>query len=197
MTEDPDSRRPPSLELDGSSEPEARPPRLAARAARLGPPHVPLWGRWVVSLSVAAVAIVALVLFVNAHGNDKPIADNTRQTAENNREAAALVAEDQTPRVSALKPGTPDARAIESAVAAFMRRMINGGTFEGPLTRTRCRATGSEGHSRQAFACDAVAASVRYPFLGIVDARAKRVTYCRDDPAGPNGTVPVSPRCRA
>jgi hypothetical protein len=160
-------------------------------------PQLPLWGRWVLSLSVGVVLIVALVLFVNANNADRPIADNAQVTAESNREAAALVAEDQAPHVSRLKPGTAPARAITTAVAAFMRRMIGRGTIVGPLTRTRCSAAGGSGHTRRAFRCDALAASVTYPFIGVVDQRTRRVTYCKNDPAGPNGTVPVSPRCRA
>ncbi len=189
VSEDPHSSHPPSLELDGSADPSEE-PKLERR-------QLPLWARWVVSLSVAVVLLIALILFVNSHDTDRPVADNAQVTAESNREAAALVAEEQAPRVSALRPGAAPARAIEAVVAAFMRRMIDAGTFEGPLTRTRCHAAGPPRQSRQAFACDAIAASVTYPFLGVVDGRAKQVTYCRHDPPSPTGTVPVSRRCRA
>jgi hypothetical protein len=165
------------------------PPRL---------PQLPLWGRWVLSLTVGVALMVALVAFVNANDADRATADNAQMTAESNREAALLVAEDQRPRVSPLTSGTSSARAITTAVAADMRRLIGKGTIGGPLTRTRCRAAGSSGRTRQAFRCAAVAASVRYPFLGVVDQRTRRVTYCKSDPPPvPSETVPVSPRCRA
>ena len=78
-----------------------------------------------------------------------------------------------------------------------MRRTIGQGKIGGPLTRTSCRPAGGSGRTRLAFRCDAVAASVTYPFLGVVDQRARQVIYCKSDPTGPAGPVPVSPRCRA
>ena len=37
-----------------------------------------------------------------------------------------------------------------------------------------------------------------YPFLGVVDPAARRITYCkRDPPPAPSDNVPVSSRCRA
>jgi hypothetical protein len=195
--EDPHSRPPPSLELDGSSEPPAPPPRRPSPAVRRPLPQLPLWGRWVLSLCVGVALIVALILFVNAHNVDRPTADNTKVTAESNREARALIAEDQAPRVSPLKPRTAPALAITTVVTAYMRRMIGAGTIPGPLTRTHCSAAGASGRARRGFRCAAVAASVRYPFLGVVDQATRQVTYCKHDPLGPAGPVPVSPRCRA
>ena len=149
------------------------------------------------SLSVAVVLIVALVLFVNAHNVDRPTADNTKVTAESNREARALIAEDQAPHVSPLQPATAPAHAMTRVITAYMQRTIGAGTIGGPLTGTHCTAAGaSDGRARRGFRCDAFAASVRYPFLGVVDQRARQVTYCRSDPLGPAGPVPASPRCR-
>jgi hypothetical protein len=39
-------------------------------------------------------------------------------------------------------------------------------------------------------------AAVSYPFLGVVDLRAKQITYCkRDPPPVPSENIPVSSRC--
>ncbi len=149
------------------------------------------------SLSVAVALMIALIAFVNANQADRATADNAQMTAESNREAALLVAQDQRPHVSPLKPGTAPARAIGAAVAADMRRLIGGGTISGPLTRTRCSAAGPSGPRRQPFRCDAVAASVTYPFVGVVDRGAKTITYCKSDPPPvPSEAIPVTPRCR-
>jgi hypothetical protein len=177
-------------------EPAGRQPGRPPRAARLQPPRLPLWGRWVLSLSVGVVLIIALVAFVNANDADRPTADNTQVTAESNREARALVAEDQAPHVSPLPAGTAPARAMTMVITAYMRRMIGRGTIGGPLTSARCSAARASGRTRRGFRCAAVAASVKYPFIGVVDQRTRRVTYCKNDPLGPAGPVPVSPRCR-
>jgi hypothetical protein len=177
-------------------EPAGRQPGRPPRAARLQPPRLPLWGRWVLSLSVGVVLIIALVAFVTANDADRPTADNTQVTAESNREARALIAEDQAPHVSPLPAGSAPARAMTMVITAYMRRMIGRGTIGGPLTSARCSAARASGRTRRGFRCAAVAASVKYPFIGVVDQRTRRVTYCKNDPLGPAGPVPVSPRCR-
>jgi hypothetical protein len=100
--------------------------------------------------------------------------------------------------VAAVAPGGGSRTAITTAVRAEMSRLIDRATIQGPLGRVACTPIGAGAAGRQAFRCTAVAAGVNYPFLGVVDRRARRVTYCkRDEPPVPQLNIPVSRRCRA
>ena len=55
--------------------------------------------------------------------------------------------------------------------------------------------SGAEGFGDKGFGA-VVAGGVTYPFLGVADPRARRVTYCkRDQPPVPSDNIPVSRRC--
>ena len=98
----------------------------------------------------------------------------------------------------ALASGVHAGAALTAAIHDYMTRRINAGALEGPLQRVHCHAAGALKGPRRAFSCDVRAGSVGYPFLGVVDVRARRVTYCkRDPPPAPSDNVPVSPRCQA
>jgi hypothetical protein len=158
----------------------------------------PLWLRWVLSLGVSAGLLVALVLFVDHHNSNSLAPESPAAALRANREAAIVVSQDQAPHVLAVGPGTAPVAALERAVRASVTTGIDRGVLDGPLQRTVCTPTGSRGATRRAFRCTVTANDVNYQFVGVVDVRARRLTYCkRDPPPVPSETILVSHRCLA
>jgi hypothetical protein len=158
----------------------------------------PLWLQWVLSIVVAAAVIFGLVRFVQSTTDNQITTESPAGEVRANREAEALVAEDQAPHTVRLPGHTPDIAAITRAIRADMTALINDGTLTGPLQRSACAPTGSPGKAGQRFSCTAAAAGVSYPFVGVVDASAGTIVFCkRDPPPVPSQNVPLSPRCTA
>lgn len=157
-----------------------------------------MWAKWVLSLSVAALLLLGLVLFVDHNSNYGAEAPQSPQAVVRaNREADVVVAQDEAPHVVRLRPGTAPRAAMLRSVRGAMTRLINGGIIDGTLQRTSCARAGGTA-ARPAFSCTAVAGSVNYRFLGAVDLGTRTLTYCkRDEPPVPSQNVPVSPRCTA
>jgi hypothetical protein len=155
-----------------------------------------MWAQWVLALGAALAAVVAVIVFVeNASPTAQQPIVSRAAIAEDNREAAILVRQDQRPHVVRVARGTGARVAITRAVAAYMSAEIARGILVGPLTRTGCRPRRGASPSEAAYACVAVAAHVSYPFLGV--AGRGRVTYCkRDPPPVPSMDIPVSRACR-
>ncbi len=163
------------------------------------PAHLrpPLWARWALSLGAGLVLLLALILFVEHNNTNSEATQSPAAVARANREAEVVVAQDQAPHVAVVAPGSGAHAAIVKAVRADMTSLVNRGIIDGPLGRISCRGTGAPA-GRPAFACTAVAGGINYPFLGVVDIQARRVTFCkRDEPPVPALNVPVSRRCRA
>lgn len=164
------------------------------RLAHLRPP---LWARWAISIGTGLIVLLALVLFVEHNSNNSEATQSPGAVARADREAEVVVAQDQAPHVATLTPGAGARPAMVKAVRADMTGLIDNATIEGPLTRVACSGAGAHA-GRLAFHCTAVAAGVNYPFLGVVDPGAHRLTYCkRDAPPVPTLSIPVSRRCRA
>jgi hypothetical protein len=149
------------------------------------------------SLGIAAGLLVALVLFVSHHNTNSPPITNLAAEVRANQEAEILVSQDQAPHVARLSSGVAPA-AIDHAVRTFMARQIARGAISGPLQHEACVQVGTRAAVRRAFSCVVQAGGVGYQFRGVVDARARRITYCkRDPPAIPSQIVPLSRRCLA
>ncbi|MGB9185652.1 MAG: hypothetical protein WCB67_16475 [Solirubrobacteraceae bacterium] len=175
-------------------EPPREPPRRAPGAylAR------PLWQRFALSLFVAAVLVVAMVLYVNGHNTNSPTSTNPAAAVQANRDAEILIAQDQAPRSAILARGESPAAGLERSVHARMAAQVKAGSIDGELHPARCHAVGSPTGSRRAFSCSIVAGGVTYPYLGVVDTARRRITYCkRDQPPVASANIPVSARCRA
>jgi hypothetical protein len=158
----------------------------------------PLWLRSVLSLGVAAVLVTALIVFVDNNSSNGPANIKPAAAAEENREAEILVTQDQAPHVVRLSSGTAPASALAQAVRQEMASRIARTEINGPLKRSSCHPSGSRTGPRVAFMCRVVAGGVSYPFFGVVDVRARRLTYCkRDPPPIPSENIPISPRCLA
>ncbi|MGO9820591.1 MAG: hypothetical protein ACLPTJ_08065 [Solirubrobacteraceae bacterium] len=176
-----------------SSQPQQRPRRRRAPGAYLA---LPLWARFALTIAVTLALLVPGVIYVNNHNTNSNPSLNEASEVRANREAEILVAEDQAPHSLQLAAGEKPAVAVEHAIRHRIASQISAGAIDGPLQRTSCRASGSRPGGRVAFSCEVVADSVTYPFLGVVDTRVRRVTYCkRDPPPAPTDNVPVSPRC--
>lgn len=156
-----------------------------------------MWARFALSLGIGVIVVVALILFVDHNNSNSEAAQSPQAIARANQEATIVVQQDQAPHVLPLAPGATPHATVLKAVRHDMTTMITNGVINGPLQKATCRRTpGRPGID--AFSCNAVAANVSYPFLGVVDLASRRLTYCkRDLPPVPSLNIPVSPRCRA
>jgi hypothetical protein len=194
MVDDPSVNQP----ADGPSPPEAAPTRRRPRRVRAPGAYLalPLWSRFVLAALVAVGLLVAMVLFVERNNTNANPSLNEASEVQANREAEVLVAQDQTPHVVRLAAGAAPAAALERAIHARMAAQVAGGAIAGPLKATRCQPRGPATAAGRPYSCTVLAGGVTYPFLGVVDTRARRVTYCkRDQPPVPSDNVPVSRRC--
>lgn len=155
-----------------------------------------LWVRFAITIVIALGLLAAMVIYVNNNNTNSNPTLNEASEVRANREAEILVAEDQAPHTLRLAAGERPSIAVERAVRHRIASQIAAGAIDGPLQHAACRASGSRPGGRTAFSCKVVADSVTYPFLGVVDTRARIVTYCkRDPPPAPTDNVPVSRRC--
>jgi uncharacterized iron-regulated membrane protein len=194
MADDPSLSRP----ADGPAPAAgALPPRRRRRVRAPGAYlALPLWSRFVLAAAVAVGLLVVMVLFVEANNTNTNPSLNEASEVRANREAELLVAQDQAPHVVSLAAGAAPALALERAVHARMAAQVARGAIEGPLQAARCRLRAPATGAGRRYSCTVVAAGVTYPFLGVVDPRAHRLTYCkRDPPPLPSDNVPVSRRC--
>ena len=155
-----------------------------------------MWARWVLALGIATILAVALVIYVDRHNTDSLAPESPTAAVRANQEAEIVVAQDQAPHVVRLTAATMGRAGFATIIRADVSRRIASGQISGPLRSVRCASAGSSA-GRSAFSCTAAAGGFNYAFVGVIDARARRVTYCkRDPPPVPSQNVPVSPRCR-
>lgn len=150
-------------------------------------------------MSVAAFAVIMLVRFVNENNVfnvDTPTFSSPAAEVKANQEAAILIRQDQAPHTAKITAGASAKAAMTAAVAADMNSLILHNVIDGPLQHTTCQPTGGSS-AHQTFRCVAMANDVNYPFYGVADAPAGRLTFCKSDPPPvPSMRIPVSPRCR-
>lgn len=158
-------------------------------------PNPPMWLRWVLSLTVAAAVLVALVRFVSTH-NAVTLAEQSPQAlAREHRQADILAAQDQVPHVVALPASARQWKFVDGIVAADINAKIQRGLIDGTLQHVACR-TGGRRSARLGFTCVAKVADVNYNYAGVIQSRAHRVVWCRHDaPPVPNEPIPLSRRC--
>jgi hypothetical protein len=145
------------------------------------------------SVLVAVVVLVVVVRFVQSHNSDATASQTATGLARANAESTVVVKQDQAPHVAKLKPGLSPEAGIARAVKADIASSVNQGFINGPIEHAGCRALAP--HAAR-FSCTVVAANISYPFLGVVDVSAGRITYCKkDQPPVPSQNIPVSRRC--
>jgi hypothetical protein len=155
--------------------------------------HPPLWIRWALTLVVFAGLGIGVVAVYRGATR----LDTGSGAPEPSVEGQAAVARDQAPQSRPLARAAAPRVALERAIAGDMRSRIRRNEVSRPLERSGCTPAGDRRGSRRAFRCKARTGGLVYPFLGVVDLRARRVTWCkRDPPPSPALDVPVSRRCR-
>lgn len=155
--------------------------------------------QWIASLSVAAILLTALVVFVdrgNRAANQPAAPISKAAVTEENREARILVTEDQAPHVASLPHAIATAAGVAATVRASIAGEIQRSEIVGPIERSYCRKARGSSPGRLVYGCTVEAADVNYPFDAVVTAASRRVTYCkRDLPPVPSMNIPVSARC--
>jgi hypothetical protein len=154
--------------------------------------------RWVLSIAAGVTILVLIVRFVSSNSTSGPGAPiNPAAVAEANRESEILVREDEAPHVVRLKPGTAPSSALNATVRAYVASLIAHQIVIGPIGRSACIPLAHHGgRAPLPFRCAVIAGGVGYPFLAAVDVRARRITYCKQDPPPiPSENIPVSRRC--
>jgi hypothetical protein len=160
-----------------------------------------VWLQWALPFSVAAVVVVALVVFVRHETNDTPqIANVTSPSAvrEEYREDRILVQQLQAPQVAKLKAGETPVAGTRAAIVAYMAHEISVGTLDGPIKGSSCAPATAGTTTELLFHCDVTASAqtVTYPFDAVVQPAAGQITYCRRvAPPIPTMSVPLSRRC--
>jgi hypothetical protein len=154
-----------------------------------------MWLRWVLSLGVAAILVIALVVFVSHHNDNGLAHESPKATERANQEAEIVVRQDQAPQVVTL-PAAATRPGVAHAIRRDMTSRIAKGDAVAPLQRVRCTAAGTRG-TDAGFRCRATAAGVGYRYEAVLDRSTRTLTFCkRDAPPVPSMNIPVSPRCR-
>jgi len=152
-------------------------------------------------LAILAFSSLGLVIYALSHGHDSTAPTvNQQGTLEANQVGQIVVSQDQAPHQAPLRSGQAPLTAITAAVTADVHRLIATRDLAGPLTKVTCRRSASAGahRSREPFVCTATAATIAYPFYGVVDRRQRTVTWCKQDAVAEVGlVVALSPRCLA
>lgn len=155
---------------------------------------LPLWLRWVLTVSV--VGVIAIALIAALHGSGGSSEKDAAALLRADRASRALVSRDQGPHSASLSAGVSPQIALQRAIAADVRGRVHRHQLGGPARRARCVRSGPTGVARLGFRCSARAGQVGYPYVGVVDLPARRLTWCKfDAPPGEQLAVPVSPRC--
>jgi hypothetical protein len=158
----------------------------------------PMWARWVLAGILAVALIVAIVIAVHRAGPEAP-ASEAGAEAEANRVADIAITEDETPHSANLAAGSTPALALERAITSDVRGRITSGQLTGPLRSVNCTAGGTARAGRAPYRCTVRSSGINYPFLAVVDASRRRMTWCKLDRSpvanvGPE--IPISPSCQ-
>ena len=160
---------------------------------------LPRWAQWAIPFGVAAVVVLALVLFVDHQTNAVPSiakVSNKNAIVEQNREASVLVRQQQAPHTAVLKSGQSPTDGLRVAVVHYMNYEIDHGVMDGPVQTSGCMSAAGGTAARVVLHCKVTASNVAYPFFGVVQPGAKAITYCqRVAPPVPSMNIPVSKRC--
>jgi hypothetical protein len=155
--------------------------------------------QWLIPFAVAAIVVLALVLFVNHETTGVPQIATVSPSAakEENRVDTILVRQQQAPHTARLAVGESAVKELRSSITTWMTHQISLGNMNGPIKRLACRTTAGSTSARMVYSCDLTAsAALTYPFDGVIERSTGAITWCqRVTPPIPSMNVPVSPRC--
>jgi hypothetical protein len=163
---------------------------------------LPLWAQWGLPFGVAAIAVVALVLWVtheSKYVSSEATVNSPAALAAQQQQADAVMSQVQAPRSAKLKPGTSPADGLKAAIATWLDGQIKTNQVNGPLMGGGCKTTAGSTSARVAMLCKPVAANVIYDFYGVVIPAAGRITFCEQATPPVYGMphLPLSPSCLA
>ncbi len=164
----------------------------------LEPLRPPLWLQWVLSLTVAAVAIFLLVRFVDAQSTPQAQAPHISAKGQRslNHIAVIIDSEQQAPHVVHFAAAVTPLAAVEHAVSGYINTQIDFGRMAGPVRTALCFPVPGATGDQTAYRCSVLARDTSYPFAGVVDRATHQVVYCRHNPPPvPGVNVPLSARC--
>jgi hypothetical protein len=162
-------------------------------------PSPPLWARWVLAAMGGVVVIAAIVIATNRAGPEGIAAEGSIE-AEINRIADVSITEDEAPHFAGLSAGSAPTPALEQAIAHDVRERIAANQLTGPLQSISCTSAGTGSAGRRPYRCTVHSAGIAYPFLAVVDASQRRLSWCKVDPspkAEPGPEIPISASCKA
>ena len=170
---------------------------MSSQRRAVRPP--PIWARWALAIVVAAAVIAGVVIAIHRAGPETP-ANEAGAEAEVNRVADIAITEDEAPHKATLSAGGAPASALEQAIEGDVHQRIESHQLTGPLQGVSCQAAGAGKAGRDPYRCTVHSAGIAYPFIAVIDARTKLITWCKVDPpaqanAGPE--IPLSPSCQA
>lgn len=164
----------------------------------------PLWIRFTIAFGTAAIILAAVVIYVHQHAQQAeglPAAPNRAQAAATQLEDRIVVQQQQAPHVHRFATGTAPLAAAATAVVSYMRSQTRRSLISGPVVgAARCHVGSGGASQRLGFHCEIHAGPsgqvLMYPFQGVVEPAARRVTYCQViTPPYPLKDVPLSHAC--
>lgn len=177
--------------------PSRRPPERVSLYRRL-----PLWFQWGFPFVIAIAVVVAIVVFVSDHqgqdGSEAPI--STTQLKVENKEANATLRQEQEPHTVKLGSGLTPAHAMEHAISSWIDGQYKKtGAWGGDAEHAACHTVaGDTSASRVALKCTVKVSGERNEFLGVVEPKRGRMTYCEKilyPPQYGEKAIPVSRAC--
>jgi len=160
--------------------------------------------RWLLTISVYALVITAVVIVVRSGGGSGASGGSggaeATAVAEADREGRIAIAEDEAPHSATLTRGAPLPKALERAISADVHARIARRQLTGPLQSVSCTLGAQGRDGRRRLSCTVRSAGIDYPFVGVADERTRELTWCKVDPPPVSGApleVPVSASCRA
>ena len=156
-----------------------------------------MWARWALAILVGAGLIAGIAIAVHRVGPENTTSEADVE-AEDNRLADIAITEDEAPHFAGLPSNAEPAAALQRAVAGDIRERIAGGRLTGPLQGVSCTAAGPSSSGRDPYRCTVHSAGIAYPFQAVVDARRRRLAWCKIDQPSVAGApeIPISASCR-
>jgi hypothetical protein len=160
--------------------------------------QTPMWLRWVLAILVFASAGTTLVIVLNNTPSDEGSGGSPAAEGRANQVGRIVVEQDQAPHTAPLARANSPRDALTHAIRADALTRIHHNDLSGPLQAISCSAPRPLPGSVQGYHCSVRSGNITYPFLGIVDLRTRRITWCKRDPPpvdDPELEVPINRAC--